>query len=253
MMNADGSNRHKVLNDPEFFDNDPSLSPDGTTIAFDRCPVNSGGCELFQVRVDGTGLKALIPFSRNTDIFDVTPEYSPDGKTIAFSGFNRSGLIAAIFLMDADGGHIRPVTPPGLEAFLPDWSPDGNTIAFTTRAGYPPNTLNQQVWIMNKDGSGLRQFTFPGSSHDFWPAWSPQGDAIAFERDNADFSQFVIFVKNLTAGGSLEQPLRQGPSAALMKRKRPRLETFGRVPQHGTAVKRINENGAIPRWGPAPE
>jgi Tol biopolymer transport system component len=253
MMNADGSNRNKVLNDPEFNDNDPSLSPDGTTIAFERCPLNSGGCELFQMQVDGTGMKALIPFSRNTDIFDVTPVYSPDGKTIAFSGFNRSGLIAAIFLMDANGGHIRPITPPGLEAFLPDWSPDGNTIAFTTRAGYPPNTLNQQVWIMNKDGSGLRQFTFPGSSHDFSPAWSPQDDAIVFERDNADFSQFVIFVKSLTSSSSLEQALRQGKSAEPVKREPLRLTITGRAPQHGTVAKRVIENGAIPRWGPAPE
>jgi len=253
MMNADGSNRHQVLNDPEFVDNDPSLSPDGTTIAFDRCPLNSSGCELFQVRVDGAGLKALIPFGPNTDIFDVTPEYSPDGNTIAFSGFNRAGLIAAAFLMDADGSHIRPITPPGLEAFLPDWAPDGNTIAFTTRANYPPNTFTPQVWIMNKDGSGLRQFTFPGSSNDFWPAWSPQGDAIAFERDNADFSQFVIFVKNLAASGSLEQPLRQGTSAALMKRTPPHLVMPGRAPLRGNAAKLINQNGAIPRWGSAPE
>jgi Tol biopolymer transport system component len=253
MMNSDGSNRHKILNDPKFVDNDPSLSPDGTTIAFDRCPLSSSGCELFQVRVDGIGLKALIPFGPNTDIFDLTPEYSPDGSTIAFSGFNRAGLIAAIFVMGADGSHIRPVTPPGLEAFLPDWSSDGNMIAFTTRANYPPNTLTQQVWIMNKDGSGLRQFTFPGSSHDFWPTWSPQGDAIAFERDSADSSQFGIFVKNLAASASLEQLLRQRTSAAHVKRTPPRLAMPGRGSLQGSAAKLINENGAIPRWGPAPE
>jgi TolB protein len=253
MMKADGSNRHKVLNDPEFDDSYPSLSPDGTTIAFDRCPLNGSGCELFQVRANGRGLKALIPFGPNTDIFDLTPEYSPDGNTIAFSGFNRAGLIAAVFLMDAGGSHIHPITPPGLEAFLPDWSPDGNTIAFTTRANYPPNTFTPQVWIMNKDGSGLRQFTFPGSSHDFWPAWSPEGNAIAFERDNADFSQFVIFVKNFAAGGSLEQPLRQGTPAMLVKRTPSHLVLPGRAPLRRRAAKRINENGAIPRWGPAAE
>lgn len=253
MMNADGSNRHKVLNDPKFVDNDPSLSPDGTTIAFDHCPLNSSGCEIFQMQSDGSGLRPLIRFGPNTDIFDLAPVYSPDGRTIAFTSFNRAGLITAIFLMNADGSHIRPITPPGLEAWLADWSPDSNAIAFSTRVNYPPNTFTPQVWIMNRDGSGLRQFTFPGASHDFWPAFAPEGDAIAFERDNADFSQFVIFVKDLAASASVEQPLRQGASAALLKRAPARVLMPGRTSLQKSAAKPINENGVIPRWGPAPE
>lgn len=81
MMNADGSNRHHVLNDPEFFDSFPNLSPDGTAIVFERCPLARSGCEIFQTHSDGSNLKALIPFGPNTDIFDLTPEYSPDSKT----------------------------------------------------------------------------------------------------------------------------------------------------------------------------
>jgi Tol biopolymer transport system component len=252
MMNADGSNRHKVLNDPKFVDNDPSLSPDGTTIAFDRCPLDSSGCEIFQMQSDGSGLKPLIRFGPNTDIFDVAPVYSPDGKTIAFTSFNRAGLITAIFLMNADGSHIRPITPPGLEAWLADWSPDGNAIAFSTRVNYPPNTVTPQIWIMNKDGSGLNQFTFPGAAHDFWPAFAPEGNAIAFERDNADFTQFVIFVKDLAASTSVEQALRQGTSAAFMKRPSAMsLLKPGRSALQKSAAKPINANGFIPRWGPA--
>lgn len=258
MMDADGSHRHKVFNDPEFVDNDPVFSPDGSTIAFDRCPLNSSGCELFSVLSDGTKLKALIPFGPNIDIFDLTPEYSPDGGTIAFSGFNRAGLIAAIYMMNADGSHVRPITPPSLEAFLPDWSPDGQRLAFTTRSNYPPNTLNQQIWIMNKDGSGLRQFTFPGASHDFWPSWSPEGDAMAFERDNADFSQFGIFVKNIAGNVSAEQLVHREWVAATAQSGLLHIGVRGNSHSRGRALLRgaarlIEENSAIPRWGPAPQ
>ena len=259
MMDADGSRRHQVLKDPKFWDDDPSFSPDGTTIVFERCPFSdgqfTGGCELFHMRVAGTGLTTLIPFGPNTDIFDVTPAYSPDGKTIAFAGFFRAGLISAVYLMNSDGSHIRPISPPGLEAFQPNWSPDGS-LAFSTRSSYPPNTLTPQVWIMNKDGSGLRQFTFPGASHDFWPSWSPEGNAITFERDNADFTQFGIFVKNTASNNSTEELLRHASGSAIIKPQPLHRRMGGNMRMRrnalfGAGARLIEENAFLPRWGPA--
>ena len=250
IMNADGSGQHQLLNDPSFADTFPGFSPDGTTIVFERCHPNMG-CTLYRVQADGSGLSALTNFGENTDLFDVTAEYSPDGQTIAFAGFNRGGVLSAIYLMNADGSDIRRITPPELEAFLPDWSPDGKKIAFSTRSQYPPNTINQETWVVNTDGRELKQVTFPGALHDFFPSWSPDGTFIAFERDAADFSSSGIFV--IQADGS-------DPSQKLMmptpwRRALNSIQPHARMTAKSAAHQhlRLIENGGFdPRWGPAP-
>jgi Tol biopolymer transport system component len=248
IMNSDGSGQHQLLNDPSFFDTYPGFSPDGTSIVFERCPFNSNGCELYRIRADGTDLTALINFDLNTDRLDITAEYSPDGETIAFAGFFRDGVLSAIYLMNADGSDIRRITPPEIEAWLPDWSPDGRKIVFSTRSLYPPNTINQETWVVNTNGTELKQVTFPGALHDFFPSWSPDGTSIAFERDAADFSTSGIFVIN--ADGS-------GLSQKLMVQTLQRRALDSMQPHAGRGAKRratlIENGGFAPRWGPAPK
>lgn len=253
-MNADGSGQHQVLNDPAFFDTYPAFSPDGTTIVFERCQEpNLAPCALYRVQTDGSGLTALTNFNENTDLLDITAEYSPDGETIVFAGFFRSGVLSAIYLMNADGSDIRRITPPELEAWLPDWSPDGRRIAFSTRSFYPPNTINWQTWVVNTDGTELKQVTFPGISHDAYPSWSPDGTFIAFERDSPDFSTSGIFV--IKADGSdLSQKLmsstpwrRAAPDSI---QPRARMAAKSAAEQH---ARPIEQGGFQPRWGPAPK
>ena len=65
---------------------------------------------------------------------------------------------------------------PG-QSFLPAWSPDGTRLAFTsTRDG------NSELYVMNRDGSGLRRLT-NSPAIDSTPTWSPTGTQIAFTSD----------------------------------------------------------------------
>ena len=48
------------------------------------------------------------------------------------------------------------------------------------------------LYVMNADGSGLRQITHSGS--DGQPHWSPDGRSIAFIEENADFVERVVVV-----------------------------------------------------------
>ena len=70
--------------------------------------------------------------------------------------------------------------------YLPAWSPDGTRLAFmSTRDG------NQEIYVMNRDGSGLRRLT----NHpeiDVTPTWSPTGTQIAFTSDRSGSPQIYI-------------------------------------------------------------
>jgi Tol biopolymer transport system component len=77
-----------------------------------------------------------------------------------------------IFVVDADGSHLRSLTQNRrIQDDGPSWSPDGNAIAFTRSVG--PRG-NGDVYVMNADGSGERNLTHtPGVER--LAAWSPKG------------------------------------------------------------------------------
>ena len=97
--------------------------------------------------------------------------------------------VAAILLLApgavalAIGDDRRPAQVVGLtqitavENTYPAWSPDGSAVVFeSTRDGDP------EVFVMNADGSELRQLTF-NNVVDGSPVFSPDGSQIAFVSD----------------------------------------------------------------------
>jgi TolB protein len=63
----------------------------------------------------------------------------------------------------------------------PEWSPDEKKIAFS---GY--KTMNAGIWVMEQDGSNVRQLAAPESPDDFYdhPTWSPDGKKLAFAKQS---------------------------------------------------------------------
>ena len=82
-------------------------------------------------------------------------------------------------------------TPQAIEADA-DWSPVSNMIVFVRRpkddvkddcpTGCPPNPPGAEIWVINADGTGLKQLTFrrPARAGTAAPNWSPDGARIAF-------------------------------------------------------------------------
>jgi len=255
-IDARGGNLHQVLNDPSFADTDPNFSPHGTNILFTRC--TTVHCAIFRVNSDGTGLRAITHFDHNPDITDFQATYSPDGETIAFASWIRGGLLSAIYLMNADGSNIRPLTPPELLALAPEWSPDGRTIAFSAHNGVFGNSvLDEEIWSITIDGKQLTRLTdnnqnwkgYFSGLHDFFPSWSPDGDAIVFERDAPDYGSAAIYIMN--SDGSRIRAVRslQPRMASVASMHVGRAYALGK----SQSFQLLENNANRPSWGPAPE
>jgi TolB protein len=226
VMNADGSGVRQLtsnLNPSFYYAEFPDWSADGKQIAFD---VNSR--TLYAVNDNGGGLTALtndasivhefpswapdrkkVAFSSNLNGFldvytmnadgsspqqltygdaDIYPAWSPDGTKIAF----QRGVFGNIYVMNPDGSEQKQVTDTFTDE-LPTWSPDGTKIAFdSSRSG------NNQIYVMNADGSGLIRVT-NDSSTDWGAAWSPDGTKIAFA-SNLDGHYQIYAVKTDGSG-----------------------------------------------------
>ena len=73
--------------------------------------------------------------------------WAPDGKRIVFSSDAHGEQIAALVVMNADGGARTRVTRArGWYDGAPSWSPDGTTIAFEARRGEPDGSRGTRLY-----------------------------------------------------------------------------------------------------------
>jgi imidazolonepropionase-like amidohydrolase len=93
---------------------------------------------------------------------------SPDGRSLAFD------LLGHIYEVPIEGGAARRLTQGRSWNLFPRYSPDGRQIAFSSdRMG------SHAVWLMGRDGSGLRGLPPPEAGDNVYrPAWSPDGLTI---------------------------------------------------------------------------
>ena len=183
VMNADGSNVRRIVDDPEY-DVGPQWSPDGRKIVF--MTGRNGNFDVYEMNADGTGQKNL---TADNDKPDGAPVWSLDGNNIAFS--RRVEGKSQIFIMDAGGTNLKRVTDNAANNEAPWWSPDGSKLAFQTdRDG------NWEIYVISVDGE-LAQLT-DDPSDDLSPDWSPDGTRIAFS-SNRNGKQHIYV---LNADGS---------------------------------------------------
>ena len=147
-----------ITNSPDAIEDDADWSPDGTKIAFTSHPTsddpnNSSHAEIYTINPDGTGLTRLT----FNNYEERAPSWSPDGSRIVFMARigTHGGNAFEICVMNADGTNFVQLTDNAVFDGTPTFSPDGQKIVLH-RAPAP-----QQMWMMNADGTGQMQLTFP--------------------------------------------------------------------------------------------
>lgn len=180
VMDADGSDLRQLTSGTAN-DSDPSFSPSGSEIAFDRT-VGSGPAQIFTINLDGSGPRALTDGSGS----DSDPVFTPNGRHIVYVS-NRDADAPSdhsdIFVMGADGSGQRVLIDGIHDESEPDVSPDGRAIVFVSNRDHGPN-----IFIARANGTHVREVTH--SHHDCFssacylaPSFSPDGKHIAFLRE----------------------------------------------------------------------
>ena len=168
-MDADGSNQ-ELLGDPDTFDTEPRISPDGTEVVFTRLRFDGGNQQqTIMVRDLASGEERAIEAAGTAPEH---PNWSPDGEWIIYdvaawmTGAPRDQLerIAA----DGTGEPVVLLEgTPDQGAAKPSYSPDGSRILFACRGLGGDDAL----CLMDADGSNLEVLIDEPGVHENHPTW----------------------------------------------------------------------------------
>jgi TolB protein len=196
-MKPDGSEKREVPTGVEL-NASPSLSPDGSQIAF--AGSSRGNSDIYVIAASGGGLRRVT----NTRALEASPSWSPTGRQILYTS-DQSGN-PQIYVVDAEGTGARRVTLAGNWNDEAAWSPDGSRIAFACR-----NEGDFNICVMDFATGQTVQLTSEGSNGH--PSWSPDGEKIVYSSRRGRSTQIYTMdvsgqnKRQLTEGGNNAQPV----------------------------------------------
>jgi Tol biopolymer transport system component len=184
--NADGSDPVRLSEeDPSIVDFNPQLTPDGSTIIFQRksdderfslmqMPVTGGKAEKFY---DAPGLSVFMP------------RISPDGKRIAYTAYDIKTFQKKLYIATIEDAAIGKVEQE-IEYNLINqyaWSPDSRALTvLTNRSGV------QNIWRQPIDGSAPTQITDFKSGRIMNFTWTVDGKELFLVRGNTNNDLILI-------------------------------------------------------------
>jgi|APSaa5957512493_1039668.scaffolds.fasta_scaffold23010_2 Tol biopolymer transport system component len=207
-VNLDGTDLspHSTASQPS------KVWPEQDLILSRTCANESGSLERTFVIVSPDGLTTGSPYS------DWDPEWSPDGSTVAVScveddsanviivdeeisrgtrehwirnGRGTLSDLVDIYLISADGSHLRNLTDPAITGlsgdWLPRWSDDGRFVVFeSNREG------NSDIYVAEIQSPVAVRIT-TDSADDQTPAWSRDNNYIVFSSNRSgSFEMYAV-------------------------------------------------------------
>jgi hypothetical protein len=165
-----------------------SLSPTPTpTTTPNALPdILRGKILFYSDRIGDKALMVMDPDGSNVNVWTGGSDgwiYAQAIKNEAFAAGGGQEVIVSkeqitslqLWVVDVAAGTKVQLTHLQDIAYDPVWSPTGNTIAFVS-----PEPGNDEIFVINADGSGLTRLTTNQWEWDKHPSWSPVGSQILF-------------------------------------------------------------------------
>jgi len=146
---------------------EPSLSPDGSEIAF-----VSGG-DIWTVPAAGGAARLLV----SDPATEARPLYSPDGRQLAFTS-TRAGGAPEVYVLSLEGGEVRRLTYDDASEIVDGWSSDGRWVYYST-SGHDISRMND-VYRVPAVGGTPTPVVSGSYVNESMSAPSPDGQTLAF-------------------------------------------------------------------------
>ncbi len=126
------------------------LRPKSTSYPIAYSSKDGNSREIFLTDIEGKSRIKITDFEGS----DGYPDWSPNGKRIAFYAKYDKGKTWSVHTMNSDGTNRKRLTQAKNKwDSSPTWSPDGKKIAFAREYLDSAGDWQEEIWIMNADGS----------------------------------------------------------------------------------------------------
>ncbi len=125
-----------------------------------------------------------------------SPSLSPDGSRLAF----LSSLTGRpqVWTVDTAGGYPSS-SPRSTTRHCVEWSPDGGWLAFSVAPG---GGMNEQVYLVRPDGTGLKRLTDGGKENNWLGPWTHDGAVLAIASNRRGPTRWTPISTTSAAGTS---------------------------------------------------
>ena len=163
-LNLESGNLRKITNHFAI-DVDPSVSKDGTLMAF--LSNRPGDAHIYTL--DPRSVEKDVTRVSYVGKFNATPRFSPDGKMIAFASWLDERF--DIFRIDANRKNLVRLTKDFGSNEDPTWSSDSQFIAFSSQRIITTSKAVHNIYIMTQEGNIIGPAT-NGFGMCISPRWS---------------------------------------------------------------------------------
>ncbi len=223
VVSADGTGRYRLTGTvtPVHLANGerPVWSPDGRRIAFRRImiPEALGILDVYVVNVDGTNEQRV---TNTPNLLEYVGGWTPEGYLLGSvfdytyrDSLGRAAENGRLVALDLDGASQWTWGNEEDVISIPILSPDGSKIAFKLRiqletdlgSGAVARDVQEEIHVMDVDGSNRRQLTH--SEHKYMApiAWSPDGTRLLVQAGTPPGQGFErILIVPLDGSGAVD-------------------------------------------------
>jgi serine/threonine protein kinase len=176
----------------------PSISPNGVSVAFNRIFDNNNDIWLLELDRD-------VPNRFTTDpAIESNPIWSPDGTRIVFNSRRTGVLDLYVKPVNGEPGSEQRILSTSQAKLATDWSPDGRYILYES---LDPKMSND-IWVLPMDANGkpgAQRAIIQTDSDERAGQFSPDGKWIAYESNES--GQFEIYVKPFPGPGGRSESI----------------------------------------------